>query len=371
MPSQFQTMYNINFVSTASIADEQYTNVGSSSFQLGEGSRSFKGGADMVIRTASGGGGTLLVENTDYTVDGVDQQLSSNAGYTVYNRITIINPTYQTGDLFFTYEAVHSYTDAAYFNQLRDDVDTALAGGTVNQKYMTGYGIANNTTDSARDIDISPGQCANDANSKYLTLTSSLTKQIDAAFSKGNNQGGLDTGTVANNTFYYFWAIEEDSTSDIDILISASQTSPTMPAGWTAKRRIRGAVLTDGSANILEFLQSDNEFTYDVRILDVSDSAPGTGQNLETMSVPPNFKGKFSVHLSKSSAAYILVLETWQTNISPSISRQDVRVTSDGSKDSAELIKTVDSNSQIGYRSNTSTVTNFFISTLSFFDNAQ
>ena len=112
-----------------------------------------------------------------------------------------------------------------------------------------------NDTDTAHDIAIAVGSCIDSTFAFKLELSSVLTKQIDAAWSVGDDAGGLDTGAVANSTWYYIWLIKKDSDSSIDALFSTSATSPTMPAGYTYKRRIRGAVLTDGSANILGFEQ--------------------------------------------------------------------------------------------------------------------
>lgn len=45
--------------------------------------------------------------------------------------------------------------------------------------------------------------------------------------------GGLDTGTVANNTWYYVWVISNGTL--VNGIYSLSKTAPTMPAGYTYK----------------------------------------------------------------------------------------------------------------------------------------
>lgn len=61
---------------------------------------------DLVIRTAAGGGGTLLVEGTDYTLSQESTELSTRvseavgAGRNVFHLIAIINVAYQTGNLY-------------------------------------------------------------------------------------------------------------------------------------------------------------------------------------------------------------------------------------------------------------------------------
>lgn len=59
---------------------------------------------------------------------------------------------------------------------------------------------------------------------------------------------GLDTGTLAANTWYAVWVIYNGTTAAG--LISTSSTAPTMPAGYTHRARV-GWIRTDGSANRL------------------------------------------------------------------------------------------------------------------------
>ena len=72
--------------------------------------------------------------------------------------------------------------------------------------------------------------------------------------------GGLDTGAMANTTWYNLWAIAKaDGTKAV--MLSLSATAPTMPSGYTFKARL-GAVRTDGSAHLLRTLQYGNRVQY-------------------------------------------------------------------------------------------------------------
>lgn len=84
------------------------------------------------------------------------------------------------------------------------------------------------------------------------TNPSVFTKRINATFTIGNNNGGLDTGVVGNNLLYYVYVIYNPSTNLFDGLFSLSPNSPTLPSGYTKKLRI-GAVTTNGSAQIATF----------------------------------------------------------------------------------------------------------------------
>lgn len=129
----------------------------------------------------------------------------------------------------------------------------AITPGTANRilppGHINGFGLTNDSTDSAHDIDIATGSARDQDDGGNVLLTTALTKRLDAAFAEGTNQGGLDTGTVAASTTYFVWAIgKADGTADI--LFSTSSSSPTMPGSFTLKKLL-GAVATDGSADII------------------------------------------------------------------------------------------------------------------------
>ena len=57
----------------------------------------------------------------------------------------------------------------------------------------------------------------------------------------------MDTGSVANNTWYHVHLIKRPVTGVVDVLFSLSATAPTLPTSYTIFRRI-GSMRTDGSA---------------------------------------------------------------------------------------------------------------------------
>jgi hypothetical protein len=105
-----------------------------------------------------------------------------------------------------------------------------------------------NGTDAGHDIDFTAGNFNFDDGSGQAIATA-LTKQIDASWVAGDNAGGLDTGSVAADATYYMFAIWNPTTSTADFLFSTSSSSPTMPSGYTKKKRI-ASLLTDGAGNI-------------------------------------------------------------------------------------------------------------------------
>jgi hypothetical protein len=135
--------------------------------------------------------------------------------------------------------------EKAYYNLTNSTAATeSVAGIAILPKQIT---IANGT-DADHDLNFGAFNAQADDGSLVFSV-SALTKQIDATWAAGNDQGGLDTGTVANSIPYYIFAIYNPSTLVSDILFSASKTSPTLPSGFT-KKEYKGACHTDGSANI-------------------------------------------------------------------------------------------------------------------------
>lgn len=117
------------------------------------------------------------------------------------------------------------------------------------QGYYLGLGLTNNVTDAANDVNISVGSAATDTSPYALMqLNTELTKRIDAIWAAGNNQGGLDTGTVSASATYYIWIIQRSDSLVTDALFSLSSSAPTLPTGYDRKRLI-GSLVRTGSVN--------------------------------------------------------------------------------------------------------------------------
>jgi len=136
--------------------------------------------------------------------------------------------------------------------------------------YLFGLTLSNNVSDITNDIDIAIGVAADSTGARYMRRTSSITKRLDAAWAVGTNQGGLDTGAIANTT-YHVWLIMRSDTGVVDVLFSTSATAPTMPANYDFKRRIGSIVRV--SAAIKPFKQRGNYFWWVTKVQDHSDTA--------------------------------------------------------------------------------------------------
>lgn len=242
---------------------------------------------------------------------------------------------------------------SAFIKTLLDDADAATARATLAipaQRLLPKQITIANGTDADHDIDFTAGNFDFDDQSGQATL-SAITKQIDAAWVEGTNAGGLDTGTVAADTFYYLFAIYNPTTQTGDALFSASKTSPTLPSGYTKKKYV-GCVLTNGSANIVGFRQVGNRFYYSSQFFDIpSGTAPTTPTN-KTLTAPPNTLAMTITHYRHGivNTIYFLLVPTFFANKTASSSNYTFYVDRPGGHEQSndwswDIL--VDSNSQV------------------------
>jgi hypothetical protein len=170
---------------------------------------------------------------------------------------------------------------AAQRGVARTNISAALKG------HIHGLTLSNNVTDATNDIDIAAGEAAStETDPVLMILASTLTKRLDAAWAVGTNQGGLDTGSIANNT-YHVWLIQRSDTGVVDALFSLSATSPTMPTNYDRKRRI-GSILR-ASGTIRAFTQKDDKFVLSSGVENLNVSA-GVSDSLLTVTTPAGIK---------------------------------------------------------------------------------
>lgn len=174
------------------------------------------------------------------------------------------------------------------FNSRLDDEFGGIATGLTSlaavlasnqQGFLFGLTTSNNAANTK--IDVAAGACRDSTNAQTITLAS-LT--IDCGVTGAN---GLDAGSLANATWYHVFAIAKTDGTSAG-LASTSVSAPTMPSGYTLKRRI-GSFLTDGSAHIIAFTQYGDEFLWASSVKDYDGPGDVAGA-LKTMSVPTGVK---------------------------------------------------------------------------------
>lgn len=103
--------------------------------------------------------------------------------------------------------------------------------------YKEGMGSYSLTASTLRVL---VGSCRSDDDTTDITFSSNEDADITSS-----GLGGLDTGVEVDDVWYYIWAVYNPTTKDSGVLLSLSSISPTLPSGYTKKRRI-GSVRNDG-----------------------------------------------------------------------------------------------------------------------------
>jgi hypothetical protein len=98
---------------------------------------------------------------------------------------------------------------------------------------------------SGTTLSVAVGE-ASDATAVSKMVLASTYSKTTSAWAVGSGNGGLDTGTIANTTWYHVFLIKRLDTGVVDVLYSTS-LSPTMPANYTVKRRIGSRYYGAGS----------------------------------------------------------------------------------------------------------------------------
>lgn len=149
-------------------------------------------------------------------------------------------------------------------------------------------GLTLSTAGSSATFSVAAGQAADDGAAVLVNLASSINKTT-GSWAVGTGNGALDTGAIANNTWYHVWLIRRPDTGVVDVLVSTSASSPTMPANYTQRRRI-GSMRTNGSAQWTKFYQLADQFLWDAPVLDVDITNEPTTATLRTLSVPTGLR---------------------------------------------------------------------------------
>jgi hypothetical protein len=189
--------------------------------------------------------------------------------------------------------------------------------------YIFGLKLSNNGTDALNDIDVASGEAQAESHDEVMTLSSPITKRLDASWAVGNNQGGLNTGAEAANTWYEVHLIKRTDTGVVDVMFTTTANRTTLPTNYDKQRRI-GWIRNDGSSNILAFTQVEDRFTLTTQINDVAATVTATATAV-TLTVPPSTIARFRAAMANGTGGTnlndqsIVFSEIVEGNVTPTI----------------------------------------------------
>ncbi|HAM57334.1 MAG TPA: hypothetical protein DCQ64_18755 [Candidatus Rokubacteria bacterium] len=192
---------------------------------------------------------------------------------------------------------------------------TQIALGTLAANLaetLTGLTLSNNGADATNDLDVAVGAASSQdaviADRNLMSLTTAITKQLDAAWAVGTNQGGRMSAAAIANTTYHVHLIKRVDTGVVDVGLDVSATAPTLPTNYTKFRRI-GSILREAGA-IVAFSQIGDEFLRLTPVLDVDVTNPGTAAVTRTLSVPIGIPvwALINVFMDQVASNYIVYL---------------------------------------------------------------
>ena len=255
------------------------------------------------------------------------------------------------------WSAVPGGGDMLAANNLSDLANKATGRanlGVSMRGHIFGLTLSNNATDATNDIDIATGEAA-DASGNLMVLASGITKRLDASWAVGTNQGGLDTGTVANG-IYHMHLIQRSDTGVVDVLFSLSAGGPTLPTNYDRSRRI-GTIFRSGGT-IRRFFQVGDGFYLKDTVFDLSAGTVGASRTLVTLSVPLNTVAIISVYAyNTSSGAVFLVQPVAEADLSPSIAGVMLVAENANGGQAGQFHIPVDGSSQIAVRADRASCT--------------
>ncbi len=237
-------------------------------------------------------------------------------------------------------------------------------------------GLILSTAGGSSTMSISAG-AANDSTNTILMILSSAISKTTASWAVGTGNGGLDTGSIANSTWYHFFEIYRPDTGVVDILFSVSASSPTLPANYTLFRRI-GSGRTDGSAHWLAFTQTGDTFIWATANADVTaGSTTSANRSTQPLTVATGvivtalFRAVISVSAGSTRGVLFTSLQETDQTVAAGPAFSDLFVDATGSTTGSaagDFARLTNTSAQIGVRSNTATNLNFSIGTYGWID---
>ncbi|WP_245448790.1 carbohydrate-binding protein [Bradyrhizobium ottawaense] len=277
-----------------------YGGTSTTSLALGTGSKAFTTQAGLAYTNGARVRASYAADPSNYWMEGV----ATYSGTTLTITVDKVNNSGTWASWNFNIVGQPGAGDLTSTNNLSDlaSAETArknLGIPLVLQGYISGLTLS--TAGSSSTFAVAAGVAVDDSNTDFMRLAASISKTT-AAWAVGTGNGALDTGTIANSTWYHVFEIKRPDTGVVDILISTSATAPTMPTNYTLKRRI-GSMKTNGSGQWTKFTQFGDEFLWDTPVAGDATSAALSAATLFALTVPSGVQvfAKFTGYTNSAS----------------------------------------------------------------------
>lgn len=243
---------------------------------------------------------------------------------------------------------------------------TAIGTDVPLRGYLAGLTLS--TAGSSTSFGIAEGVATDSTNAAMMSLGSAYTKTT-SAWTVGSAAGSLDTGTIAASTWYHVHLIQRVDTGVVDVLVSLSATSPTLPTDYTLFRRI-GSMKTDGSKNWTAFTQVGDKFIWAAGPSDALNSLVGTSRSSLTLSVPTGVvvEALFRAFANPSAATNVIYTSLLETDQAPATLLADLVCMGASEFAAGNFARLTNTSAQIGIRSDVSS-TRHSVNTYGWIDN--
>ncbi len=168
-------------------------------------------------------------------------------------------------------------------------IPPAMMQRSLPPQHLTGFYTARDFSVPTKRIVVSPGTCRSQDDTADINLAAAMMKRLDQVWAAGSGNGGLDQGALVANVWYHCFVILNPTTGTVDIIFSGSITNPLLPSGFTVFRRI-WSILTNGSADIMPYSQSDDWCAWAVQLNSFSSGNLGASPTVITMATPLGIK---------------------------------------------------------------------------------
>ena len=174
----------------------------------------------------------------------------------------------------------HAVTDTDYWENVVPPITT---GGSLGS-----YKNLKVTRPSVTTVTVTADELVLEDSSNGKVTVRALSETADIATS---GAGGLDTGSEAADAWYYVWIIRKSSDGTVNVLLSASATSPTLPSGYDQKALVSAVHNTSG--DFVNFTQQDKKYRYAEWIGIASGGSLGAWTTISCATVVPSALSSF------------------------------------------------------------------------------